>query len=203
LVTFLDEMHDASVQMSKSTQGLIYLRYVLEKVREAVVRNGELTQEMCEWVLKRFVDRPNALTRGLLGYRERFLTANASAFAKASAAAQCAMADESADEKTDSDGLSPEELRDNHQRAVLSYIDLELETYAELAEQREEREEKEETAQQAANVLPAAEVLEKIMRYEGSLERQLYRAMHQLERLQRRRGGESVPPPVTVEVVRR
>jgi hypothetical protein len=45
--------------------------------------------------------------------------------------------------------------------------------------------------------------LDKIMRYETTLERQLYRAMDQLERLQRRREGEEVPPPVNVELSQR
>jgi len=36
------------------------------------------------------------------------------------------------------------------------------------------------------------------MRYETKLERQMYRAMNQLERLQRRRLGEVVPPPLSM-----
>jgi hypothetical protein len=47
----------------------------------------------------------------------------------------------------------------------------------------------EEEARQAAAVLPSMEVLDKIMRYETKLGRQLYRAMNQLERLQRIRRG--------------
>ena len=42
-------------------------------------------------------------------------------------------------------------------------------------------------------------VVDKLIRYETTIERQLYRAMHQLERLQRRKVGEAVPPPVSVE----
>ena len=52
-------------------------------------------------------------------------------------------------------------------------------------------------------MLPSMEVLEKILRYETKLERQLFRAMAQLERLQRMRRGESVPAPLTVEVSER
>jgi hypothetical protein len=48
-----------------------------------------------------------------------------------------------------------------------------------------------------------AVVLDKILRYEATVERQLYRAMNQLERLQRRRNGEQVPPPLTMDVSRR
>jgi hypothetical protein len=69
--------------------------------------------------------------------------------------------------------------------------------------QREEREENEEAARQAAEVLPSPPVLDKILRYEATVERQLYRAMNQLERLQRRRNGEEVPPPITMDVSRR
>jgi hypothetical protein len=38
-------------------------------------------------------------------------------------------------------------------------------------------------------MLPSAEVLEKILRYETALERQLFRVMNPLERMQRRRLG--------------
>jgi hypothetical protein len=49
-------------------------------------------------------------------------------------------------------------------------------------------------------LLPSPEVLDKILRYEAALERQLYRAMNQLERLQRRRQGENIPAPLTMEI---
>ena len=47
--------------------------------------------------------------------------------------------------------------------------------------------------------VPESEVVDKLLRYEMTLERALYRALHLLERIQRRKQGESVPPPVTVE----
>jgi len=47
-------------------------------------------------------------------------------------------------------------------------------------------------------VLPTPAVLDKLMRYETMLQRQLHRDMNQLERLQRRRLGEAVPPPLAV-----
>ncbi len=51
--------------------------------------------------------------------------------------------------------------------------------------------------------LPSAGATDKLLRYESHLDRQLYRAMDQLERLQRRRKGESVPPPVNINLSRR
>ncbi len=44
--------------------------------------------------------------------------------------------------------------------------------------------------------LPPEDATDKILRYEAHLDRQFYRAIDQLERLQRRRKGESVPPPL-------
>jgi hypothetical protein len=42
--------------------------------------------------------------------------------------------------------------------------------------------------------------LDKVLRYETRLERQMYRALAQLERLQRMRRGESVPAPLAIEL---
>jgi hypothetical protein len=42
--------------------------------------------------------------------------------------------------------------------------------------------------------------LDKLSRYETSLERGLLRALHELERLQRTRAGECLPPPAEVDV---
>jgi hypothetical protein len=86
---------------------------------------------------------------------------------------------------------------------VLAFLNKELEGLYSREDDCAEREKLEEEARQSAAVLPSMEVLEKILRYETKLERQMYRAMAQLERLQRMRQGESVPAPVTVEVSER
>lgn len=49
-------------------------------------------------------------------------------------------------------------------------------------------------------ILPEGLTLEKISRYRTALERSLYRALHELERLQERRAGMNVPLPVAVDV---
>ena len=48
-------------------------------------------------------------------------------------------------------------------------------------------------------LLPSGEELDKISRYEAHLERCLYRALHELQRLQAARDG-LVPPPMAVDV---
>jgi hypothetical protein len=83
---------------------------------------------------------------------------------------------------------------------ILEYLDQELKNLRERIIQFTERESMEEQARQEAAVLPSAQTVDKILRYEAALDRQLFRAVSELERLQRRRLGENVPPPLTLEV---
>lgn len=55
---------------------------------------------------------------------------------------------------------------------------------------------------QSVNSLPQKGAVDKILRYETAIERQLYRAISELERLQGRRRGEVAPPSINVEVSR-
>jgi len=48
--------------------------------------------------------------------------------------------------------------------------------------------------------IPSKHELDRLLRYEGAIERQLYKAMNQLERLQRMRLGDNVPAPVEIDV---
>lgn len=45
-------------------------------------------------------------------------------------------------------------------------------------------------------------VLDKLLRYEGAIQRELSRACDRLERLQRHRNGEPVPPPLRLHLNR-
>jgi hypothetical protein len=56
-----------------------------------------------------------------------------------------------------------------------------------------------ESSFRSCNVLPDL-VIERILRYERHLERQLDKAIFQLDRLQRQRAGESVPPPLRLHI---
>jgi hypothetical protein len=102
-----------------------------------------------------------------------------------------------------SDGADEACRREENKKEALACIDHELAMLNWRKDYCEKREAVEEESRQAAAVLPSMEVLEKILRYETKLERQQYRAMSQLERLQRMRQGEAVPPPLTVEVSER
>jgi hypothetical protein len=174
--SFLGGFHDRVIEMQQSSRGLMGLMDRLEELRGEIEREGEVTEAALERFRSRFGDMENSLTRELAGLRQE-LMANPG-------------------------GVSAEELREAIRKAVLGRIQGRLNLYEMLIRDCEEREENEEDARQAAEVLPSPEVLDKILRYEGTMERQLYRAMNQLERLQRRRNGEKVPPPLTVDVSR-
>ncbi|HSW63467.1 MAG TPA: hypothetical protein VLH56_09185 [Dissulfurispiraceae bacterium] len=48
--------------------------------------------------------------------------------------------------------------------------------------------------------IPAAHEMDYVLKYEGAIERQFYKAIDQLERLQRLRAGDQVPAPVKIDV---
>jgi hypothetical protein len=54
----------------------------------------------------------------------------------------------------------------------------------------------------AQHVIPDREVLDRILRYETAIERNLGRVVDRLELVQRRRKGGPVPPPVNVRLTR-
>lgn len=98
------------------------------------------------------------------------------------------------------ENLDPADLLARHQKQVSEFFDRELSHLRMKEEECAEWEWNEKHARLDASALPSIEVLDKIMRYETKLQRQLARAMSQLERLQRMRQGENVPPPLTMEV---
>jgi hypothetical protein len=61
----------------------------------------------------------------------------------------------------------------------------------------------EEHAEARSFSLPPVDAIDKLIRYESHLDRQLYRAVDQLERVQRQRRGEKVPPPLNINLSRR
>ena len=164
-------------QLQRSELGCHYLHHCLRDVREDVERDGELTEAALKdfkWGLR---DQPDATVKKLEQFRA-WLVANP-------------------------EKLEPDALRSRHKEEVVNYLNQQIRDVGFWMDRREEREDVEERARQSAAVLPSAEILEKILRYETALERQLFRAMNQLERLQRRRLGEAVPPPLTMEVSER
>jgi hypothetical protein len=87
--------------------------------------------------------------------------------------------------------------------AVVALIDYQLERINKFKDYAVQCENLAADAEARSVSLPPADVTDKLLRYEAHLERQLYRAMDQLERLQRQRKGENVPPPLNINLGRR
>lgn len=158
--------------MEDSALGTRILLSWLNQVRAAVEKEGELTEDAIKIVFMH--GKPNSLSQKLDELRAWFVNNH--------------------------EGLEMPALRAKHQEQVFKFIESKLSLLSWQKSRCEERENKEEEALQAAATLPSMEVLDKIMRYETKLHKQLARAMTQLERLQRMRQGENVPPPLAVDV---
>lgn len=165
---------DPTLKMQKSSTGILLLTRFLERIRESVEREGELTATELKRLEDWFDNKPNLLTGRLAEFRAAL--------------------------ESNPNDLDAEALRTRHRQEVLEYVRKELRSLEWSRHWVEDHEERDEEARRCASVLPSAETLDKILRYETTLDRQFFRLMHQLERLQRMRKGEHVPPPLTMEV---
>jgi hypothetical protein len=70
---------------------------------------------------------------------------------------------------------------------------------ADLEKQKQQNKLKLQVIKKLGNI-PSKDELDRLLRYEGAIERQLYKALNQLERIQRLRAGDNVPAPLEVNV---
>jgi len=160
-------------KMEGSALGNAILGEWLREVRHAVETEGTLTEGAVQKLAGHFDGKPNSLVHELEAFRLKL--------------------------EGDPDGLDAA-LRERQKAETLAFLDRQIGGFQIWQQRCVDEEEHEEEARQAAAVLPSGEVLDKILRYETKLERQMYRAMAQLERVQRMRGGEAIPAPLSVEV---
>ncbi|MDX9857591.1 MAG: hypothetical protein RBT76_07370 [candidate division Zixibacteria bacterium] len=83
---------------------------------------------------------------------------------------------------------------------LITGLDGEIERLNTCQEFNEELESSASESTFLANHIPPDGELDRLQRYETTIERQLYRAINQLERLQRGRSGQPIPPPINVEI---
>jgi hypothetical protein len=170
----LEPAPDPVSEMSESAAGNAIMAGWLSEVRAQVEQEGELTEPATKIP---FSGRPNSLSRKLQRLRV-VLSQNSGAD-------------------------NPASQREANKQQALRAIDLKLQQLQSCEAACAKREAADEAARQDAAVLPSPDVLDKIMRYETTLQRQMYRAMSQLERLQRMRHGEAVPAPIMMELSER
>jgi len=174
-------LNESKQTLKKNSFGLQYLIEFLEEVKSEVEEEGHVSERTQERLSDHFGDDENGIASWCFVFSR--------------------MAREGPGGPEDntnrpSDTPSPEKCKE----MILKLIDEEKKKMEGLKAIVEENEGLEADARSASYVLPPKETADKILRYETTIERQLYRALNQLERLQRQRRGEVVPPPISVEV---
>ena len=182
-----------TARLEQSSAGCSYLINCLRKVLLAVRAEGELTEAVLE-EFKASVEYDLCLFTTVLSYHQR------SGRTGEKEEGETALSEDETPKPAREDTRPTlKEDRAKDKAKVLGLIEREMHRLLLVEEECERREAAEEQTRQAAAVLPTGPVVDRILRYETALERQLYRAMNQLERLQRRRQGEHVPAPVAIQ----
>ena len=171
----------AQSDLRRHRPGLAYLSGLLETAKSEIARDGYISENI----------------------RKRIFSASYfSDYLFAVICLECVSAEAKMEERP-SEEVADEQPDTKPADLVAAVIDNRLERISVLKRYATERESLGADAEARSFSLPPAEVTDKLLRYEAHLDRQLYRAMDQLERLQRLRRGESVPPPLNVNLGRR
>jgi len=158
-------------RLQKSAIGCQYIIQCLKLVRLSVEQEGELTAASLDNFKHALMQRPNPFATSLEQFRDRF-TAKSGKLERAA-------------------------LRQKLKQEVMDYLDHEItEIRVCWLIDHKEREAIEEQARQSAAVLPSLATLDKLLRYQTTLERQMYRALDQLQKLKLRRQAENASADV-------
>jgi hypothetical protein len=160
--------------------GLVYLSSLLEVAKSDIVRDGDISETMREKIVLMF---------GSLDPLFALHCRNSGA-PKTKADGQPRASDADKETKT-------------NPALTLRSIDHQLKKLSALKAHALEREKLSLDAEARSFSMPSEDASDKLLRYEAHFDRQLYRAMDELERLQRQRKGENVPPPLNVNLSRR
>lgn len=166
-------------RLREHSSGLLHLRVLLELAKSEIASDGYMSDTIRKKILLMFcfLDLPFALHCG------------------DAVAPEAKMEDRPPKPNTDKE-------TETDPAFTVGAIDLQLKKLSLLKEFASERESLAADSEARSFSLPPADATEKLLRYEAHLDRQLYRAMDQLERLQRQRRGENVPPPLHINLRR-
>ena len=156
-------------KLKMSTAGLDYMTETLEAVCADIVATGKLTGAMRAELIRVFGVDPDG------------------------AAVELAMLEKW--RQNNPERLKAAALKAKYEEDVLGFIAGRLELYGYLRAAVEVQERTEEEERRRASVLPSGESVERILRYESALDRQLFRLLRQLERWQRMRMAGKMPKP--------
>lgn len=174
-------LDESRQRFEKSTLGIHHLIGVLDEVRGLAEEMGYVPEEARKKLFQNFGTEENQLPRWCLVF-----------------SIMATEGPEKAKEDPEHYGDTPPP--EACKGMILKFIDDEKEKLEDLKEIVKEKEELETEPTLSRLAIPEKNIVDKILRYDTTIERQLYRAMNQLERLQRQRKGETLPPPISVDL---
>ncbi|HXZ31003.1 MAG TPA: hypothetical protein VEH30_01865 [Terriglobales bacterium] len=181
LIEVWTALQRAQTTLRSHHSGLSYLCALLEKAKAEMASDGYMSEETRRDIVCEFT------------------------FWDCLFALQCshAVPPQNLSEDPPGEAVEDKEAEKEFAALVTSAIDHQLKKIKIFEEYSVQREQLTGDAEARSFSLPPAEATDKLLRYEAHLDRQLYRAMDQLERLQRQRRGETVPPPLSINLSRR
>jgi hypothetical protein len=173
-------MQVAQSNLREHRSGLEYLNALLEIAKSEIASDGHMSEKIRKKIFWAFC------------FSDYFFAVTC----RSAGARESKMEDPPPKQGTD------EEIEAERALSV-AYIDIQLNRISAFKEYALEREKLAGDAEARSFSLPPVDATDKLLRYEAHLDRQLYRAMDQLERLQRQRRGEKVPPPLNINLGKR
>jgi len=170
----------AQSDLGRHPSGLAYLSALLQKAKSDIASDGYMSEEIRNKIFHAFCYCDFLFARTCLN---------------------AGPPEERIEDRPSEKIVDPQ--TDEKRAAVVAFIDARLERISVFEHYATERESLGTDAEARSFSLPPADATDKLIRYEAHLDRQLYRAMDQLERLQRQRRGENMPPPLNINLGRR
>jgi len=159
----------------KSTFGIQYLLKLLKNAKNEVENEGYLTDETIDTLMNRFEEGESPF--GILAAITNTMLKG-----------------------EEVDGEPPPVTQKRAKKTFYRIVKDEKERLKTMLAFTEGRDSLEDESHLLAISVPSKNVLEKLTRYETALERSMYRALHELQRIQAARMGEKPPIPIAVDV---
>lgn len=174
-------LDDSQESLRRSSIGLGYLINALDDIKGEVEEAGSLTENAKEKLIEKFAGNKEGFVLTILIFDSM-----------------------ASDSKMMAEGkMEPTEklpTPDKCCEIILKIIDEELDSMKHFKKLFENKEKFEDENTVLGLALPDKETLEKLHRYETSIERQFYRALHELQRIQSARKGEKPLAPIAIDL---
>lgn len=168
-------------KLRRSSMGLRFLISILEEMKSEIQESGWMSKDTEMKLFEHFGTDKGGV--GFMLYLFNHMATDGQRMTK---------------ENPDKYGDTPQP--EKCKEVMLKTIDKEIQQMEEFIEVFQEHEGWEAEANKLGLALPDKDSIDKILRYETAVERQFYKALHELIRLQSARKGEKPPTPIAIDV---